>query len=177
VSLLVIQGGMALGALAWGTLANDTTIPTALLAASGGLVVGLVVASRFRLAEHQGLDHTLAPPVPDPPLAGDPDPDGPVLVTVEYTVDPERADDFLDAMRGLGRVRRRDGAELWGVFRDAADPTRFVETFTVGSWIEHMRQHGRMTVSDRELQAVVRGFHTGDAPPVVTHLLAARTRD
>ncbi len=177
VSLLVIQGGMALGALAWGALANDTSIPTALLCASGGLVVGLAVTSRFRLAEHQGLDHTPAPPVPDPPLAGDPDPDGPVLVTVEYTVDPERAGDFLDAMRGLGRVRRRDGAELWGVFRDAADPTRFVETFTVGSWIEHLRQHGRMTVSDRELQAVVRGFHTGDAPPVVTHLLAARTRD
>ena len=44
---------------------------------------------------------------------------------------------------------RRDGAELWGVFRDATDATRFVETFTVASWIEHVRQHGRMTVSDR----------------------------
>jgi MFS family permease len=177
VSLLVIQGGMALGALAWGSLANETSVADALLTASGGLLIGLVVASRFRLEDHEGLDYTLAPPVPDPPLAGDPDPDGPVLVTVEYVVDPGRANDFLDAMRGLGRVRRRDGAELWGVFRDAADPTLFVETFTVGSWIEHMRQHGRMTVSDRELQAVVRGFHTGVAPPVVRHLLGARTRE
>jgi MFS family permease len=176
VSLLVIQGGMALGALTWGTVANDTSIRAALLTSSVGLVLGLLVASRFRLSTHEGLDHTLAPPMPDPELAGDQDPDGPVLVTVEYVVDPARANDFLDAMRGLGRVRRRDGAELWGVFRDAADPSRFVETFTVGSWIEHLRQHGRMTVSDRALQTVVRGFHTGDEPPVVTHLLAARAR-
>lgn len=176
VSLLVIQGGMALGALAWGTLANDTSIQTALLTASGGLIVGLLVASRFRFDEHAGLDHTPAPPVPMPDIMGD-DSDGPVLVTVEYRIDPARAPEFLDAMRGLGRVRRRDGAELWGVFRDATDATRFVETFTVASWIEHVRQHGRMTVSDRELQAVVRGFHTGDAPPVVTHLLAARSRE
>jgi MFS family permease len=176
VSLLVIQGGMALGALAWGTLANETMIETALLVSSGGLVLGLLVASRFRFDVHEGLDHTLAPPIPMPDIQGDDD-DGPVLVTVEYRIDPARAPEFLDAMRGLGRVRRRDGAELWGVFRDATDPTRFVETFTVASWIEHVRQHGRMTVSDRELQSVVRGFHTGDEPPVVTHLLGARQRD
>jgi Transmembrane secretion effector len=35
---------------------------------------------------------------------------GPVLVTVEYHVDPSRVADFVETMRQYGRVRRRDGA-------------------------------------------------------------------
>jgi len=40
------------------------------------------------------------------------------------------------------------------------------------SWIEHMRQHARVSNTDRELQEQVRGFHTKGAPQV-THFLAA----
>jgi MFS family permease len=173
-SLFVIQGGMAFGALGWGWVATHAGVQTALLASAGGLVVGLLVVSRFPLAATEGLDLRPAPSMPDPVVAEGVDPDdGPVLVTVEYRVDPSRAEEFGAAMRGLSRIRRRDGAELWGLFRDASDPSRFVETFTVDSWAEHLRQHARMTVSDRELREVVRSFHEGPEPPVVTHLLAA----
>ena len=41
---------------------------------------------------------------------------GPVLVTVEYDVIPEKTSEFLDAIREYGRIRRRDGASRWGVF-------------------------------------------------------------
>src|SRR5262245_31714927 len=178
VSLLVIQGSMALGALLWGTIAIHTGIPSALLIAASGLLVGLIVASRFQLAAGEALDLTPAAPVPAPQVAGElPADGGPVLVTVEYRIDAERAADFVDAIRHLARVRRRDGALLWGVFRDAADPARYVETFTVKSWAEHLRQHERMTVADRVLQSVVRGFHLGDEPPVVTHYIAAPARE
>ena len=34
---------------------------------------------------------------------------------------------------------RRDGAYAWGVFEDAADESRMVETFLVESWLEHLR--------------------------------------
>jgi MFS family permease len=178
VSLLVIQGSMAVGALLWGSIAIHTGIPSALLVAAGGLLVGLLVASRFRLAAGETLDLTPADPVPAPQVAGElPADGGPVLVTVEYRIDPARADDFVNVIRRLARVRRRDGAQLWGVFRDAADPARYVETFTVESWAEHLRQHERITVADRELQSVVRGFHVGSEPPVVTHYIAAPARE
>jgi len=174
VSLLVIQGSMALGALLWGSVAVHAGLPAALLMAAGGLLIGLVLVSRFRLGASEGLDLTPADPVPAPPLAGDLAADGgPVLVTVEYLIEPPRAEEFVRAIRRLARVRRRDGAQLWGVFRDAADPARYVETFTVESWAEHLRQHERMTVADRELVALVRSFHIGDQLPVVTHLIAA----
>jgi MFS family permease len=178
VGLLVIQGSMATGALVWGSVAVHTGIPTALLIAAGGLLAGLVVVTRFQFAPGALLDLSPADPVPAPAIAGAvaPDGGGPVLVTIEYRVDPARANEFVDAIRQLSRIRRRDGAELWGVFRDAADPARYVETFTVGSWAEHLRQHERMTVADRALQAEARAFHVGDTPPVVTHFIAAPTR-
>jgi len=178
VSLLVIQGSMALGAVVWGSVAARAGIPMALLGGAGGLGVGLLLVGRFRLEQHAGLDLTPSPSAlpPPPKLDADALEDGPVLVTVDYRIDPARADDFLEAMQDLGRVRRRDGAELWEVFRDAADPARFVETFTAESWVEHLRQHARVTVSDRVLRDVARSFHVGAEPPVVTHLIGARAR-
>jgi predicted MFS family arabinose efflux permease len=178
VSLLVIQGSMALGALLWGSVAVHAGLPAALLMAAGGLLIGLILVSRFQLGASEGLDLTLADPVPAPSLAGDLAADGgPVLVTVEYAIEPERAEEFVHAIRRLARVRRRDGAQLWGVFRDAEDPARYLETFTVESWAEHLRQHERMTVADRELVAIVRSFHVGDQPPLVTHLIAAPLKE
>ena len=169
---------MAVGALLWGGIATHTGIPVALLIAAGGLLVGLFVASRFRLSADELLDLTPADPVPAPQILGEyPADGGPVLVTVEYRIEPERADEFIEAVRLLARIRRRDGAQLWGVFRDAADPARYLETFTVESWAEHLRQHERMTVADRELQSVARAFHVADEPPVVTHYIAAPTRE
>jgi hypothetical protein len=58
---------------------------------------------------------------------------GPVLVTVEYRIDPAKRRTFLAALDRLGRERRRDGAYRWGVFEDTADPSRLVETFLVDS--------------------------------------------
>jgi hypothetical protein len=66
-------------------------------------------------------------------------------------------------------VRRRDGAFHWGLFVDATDPSRYVEEFLVESWIEHLRQHERMTVADWEGQLLIQEFLT--EPPRVAHLL------
>jgi len=59
----------------------------------------------------------------------------------------------------------------WRLFVDAAEPRRYLESFMLESWMEHLRQHERVTVADRELEKVVRAFHTGAEPPVVTHFL------
>jgi hypothetical protein len=97
-----------------------------------------------------------------------------VLVTVVYFIDPERGTEFARAMEALRRIRRRDGAIRWGLFEDAAVPGRYIETFVVDSWAEHLRQHERMTVSDREVEAKAQAFHRAADPPTVTHWIAAR---
>ena len=122
-----------------------------------------------------GLDLSASLHWPVPAVAVEPRAeDGPVLVTVEYRVDPAGAADFVVAAESLEAVRRRDGAFRWGLFRDVADPGRWVETFLVESWAEHLRQHGRHTVEDRVAEDRVRAFHRGDTPPAVSHLIWGR---
>ena len=77
-------------------------------------------------------------------------------------------------MRGLRMLRLRDGAYRWGLYNDSAVPTRFVETFVVESWAEHLRQHERVTVADREVERTALAFHIGTTPPTITHLIYAR---
>jgi hypothetical protein len=93
------------------------------------------------------------------------------LVTVEYRIDPHRAAEFASAMLELGRFRRRDGAVDWGLFEDVATPDRYLETFLVESWGEHLRQHERATMADRQISELVNSFHLGDQPPAVSHLV------
>src|SRR5579883_621555 len=175
VTFLVIQGGMAVGSLLWGALASHAGIPAALVGAAAGLVLGLAAAPGHRVAGIETLDLTPAARRPLPDAVGVEDLDeGPVLVIVEYRIDPARAADYTRAMHELARLRRRDGAVEWGLFRDAADPGRYVETFLVDSWAEHLRQHERVTAVDRAVQDRAAAFHLGPGRPLVTHLIAAR---
>ena len=103
------------------------------------------------------------------PIGADLDTGAPVLVTVEYRVDPERVDDFLQAMHEYGRVRRRDGASRWGVCRDLEVPDCYLETFVVDSWAEHVRQHDRITRADSELEERLHSCVRGR--PIARHLL------
>jgi MFS family permease len=171
VSLLVLQGSLALGALLWGIVATHTSIPTALLAAAAMFVGGLLVATRVRLRPSEALDLTPSPRWAEPAVAGTLDPDeGPVLVTVEYRLDPERALEFVAVMHEIELIRRRDGAIEWGVYQDVADSRRWLETFLVESWVEHLRQHARITVADRAIQELV--YKLLDGEPKISHLIA-----
>ena len=98
---------------------------------------------------------------------------GPVLVTVEYRVDDANREHFLRALAALARERKRDGAYDWGIFEDTAEVGRFLETFLVESWAEHLRQHQRVTKADRLIQKRVRQFLRSE--PIVTHLISAET--
>ncbi len=173
IYLLVFFGGMALGSAFWGAVATRIGISNALLCAAGALVVGNAAAYFFplRIGEELNLEPSLH--WTDPVVIIEPHPeDGPVLVTVDYRIDPERAEEFVEAMREMKRIVRRDGAIRWGLFTDPAQPGHYMETFLVESWAEHMRQHARHTNEDRAAQNLVRAFHLGDSTPIVTHLIA-----
>lgn len=167
-------GAMSLGSMAWGQVANLTDLSVAHVIAAAGLVSALVLLRRWGLQTGEGVD--LAPSMhwPAPVLAAELDADrGPVMVTIEYRIAAEHRAPFLDALFALADQRRRDGAFEWNVFEDVAAPSRFVETFFLASWVEHLRQHERVTQEGRELQERVNAFHVGASPPLVSHLLAA----
>jgi hypothetical protein len=148
-------------------------IPRALLGAALAFVLGLAVEERFPVGFAEGLN--FEPSIrPGPIVLFEPHSEhGPVLVTVEYYIDPRTAADFNLAMLDLGRFRRRDGAVDWGLFEDVAEAGRYLETFVVESWGEHLRQHERATITDRKITERANSFHVRDIPPVVSHLLYA----
>jgi MFS family permease len=167
---LVFQGGVALGSALWGVVASHFDLRTAFVTSGFGLILGLAVTSRFRLQAGEALDLTPSVHWPEPTIVIEHLQDAPVLVTVEYRIDPKQASEFALAMEALKVIRLRDGGMSWGLYQDSADPSRVVESFVVESWAEHQRQHERVTQTDLAVEAAVRSFHHGERPKV-SHLL------
>jgi len=179
--LSVFYGAMTLGSFIWGHTAEHVGIPAALLAAAGVGVAALVLAWLRPLPDGEpDLTPSLHWPEPalSPAMAASLVQDrGPVMITVEYQVAPERTAEFLAAISAFAPERLRDGAYAWGIYEDAAQSGRFLESFLVPSWLEHQRQHHRVSNADADLQARVRTFHLGAESPRVQHFVAPAPRD
>jgi MFS family permease len=170
VSMLVLQGAMAGGSAAWGALATKTGIHGALMWAGLGTILSTLTALFWKLPA-SSVDLTpwihwqLPTVLSQYPSAADV---GPIIVTIEYHVDADKVAGFLKAINGYARIRRRDGAYRWGIYRDMEDPDRYLETFLVDSWAEHLRQHERSTRADRVVTELVQSYTRGES--TVHHL-------
>ena len=174
--LLTFQGGMAFGGIVWGVVTEHAGIIVALLSAAVGLMISLAAIVRFPLSKSEQLDLRPSRHLPEPVVAIAPDPDeGPVLVMVEYRILPEQAQNFTLAMQAVREQRLRDGAFRSSLYRDPADPSRYLETFVVESWAEHLRLYERVTMSDRVVEERARAFHISRRPPAVSHYVYAHT--
>lgn len=176
VYIIAFQGLMAIGGAVWGTVATHLGVPAALLSAATVLVLGGAVMYRqlplvrWERVDVRPSDHWREPVVTHD--QGIHDDAGPVAVTVEYHVREHQASDFAVVMRDVARLRRRDGAFAWTLYRDTADPERYIEMFMSETWGEHLRQHARATIADQELEARARVYHVDSEPPVVRHMIA-----
>lgn len=153
VFMATFMGSMALGSLTWGAIAQHSSIPLALTAAAAGAGLAAALTWRWKISGIERIDLSPSMHWPTPVAHPGIQPDrGPVMVTVTYRVDPAHRAAFLERIRQLGKRRRRDGAFGWGIAEDTSEPNRFLEYFLVESWLEHLRQHERVTRADRELQ-------------------------
>lgn len=171
IYMVTFTGSMTVGALIWGLVAEVIGLQTTFFIAAALVLASVAVGVVRRVPETGHLDPEPAIYWPEPRLAFDPAADtGPVMVTVEYTVTPERESAFLEAMDQLRLSRRRTGATRWELYRDGDRPDRFLELFSVPSWEEHLRQHaGRLTAVDREVEEAALAF--SDPPARAEHLL------
>lgn len=175
VFMTVFMGAMALGSVTWGQFTAATSLTTALTAAAAGLLLAIPLTWRWRLASVDTLDLSPSMHWPEPAVGSDVAMErGPVLITIHYDVVAEQVDRFLDTMQALRGERLRDGAYAWGLFENTETENRFVETFEVASWLEHLRQHDRVTESDRALQLQVRQLLKAGTTPVISHYVGRR---
>lgn len=153
MNLVAVQACLAIGSPLWGALASATDTRVA-LAVSSALLLALVVSIRVRVRMGSEADVTPGSTLPELDIEAEPGPDdGPVLIQIEYQIDPDQREAFVDAIRKVAATRRRNGATSWRVFRDLSIEGRFVERYIVESWAEYVRLRSRMTVSDRAIQS------------------------
>jgi MFS family permease len=172
IFLTVIFGTMTLCSALWGDIAGRIGLPTSLLLAASGAIVAIPLTWRWKL--HQGAPLDLSPSRHwgMPQTHADIDNNrGPVLVKIEYQIDPKDRVAFLRALDELGFERRRDGAFAWGVFEDASEFGRYEETYLIETWLEFMHLRERVTNADRVLEDEIREMLT--APPRIEFLVAA----
>jgi MFS family permease len=174
VYLFMFQGSVALGSTLWGYVALHTSVHETLVFAGIGTGACLLLGLLLRLPDTH-VDLSIWNHWVKPAMIQEPAPDqGPVLVTVKYVIDPAKAPEFLHQIHKYERIRRRDGAISWGIFFDTQAPNTYLESFKVGSWAEHERQHDRFTEADREIEKRVLSYAV--KPVEVKHYIYAPER-
>ncbi|MBA2961132.1 MULTISPECIES: MFS transporter [Ramlibacter] len=169
-------GSFAIGSAFWGAVSGVAGVPAALSVAALAMTAGIFLARAFPLRMGDAQDVTpgvglfedvfaTEQPLPD---------DGPVSVEVGYRIRAGEAEEFLQAVSRLRASRRRDGATFWRVYRDLADPSRYVERFIVASWADYLHQRARATLADQELEAAVREFLRDGEAVTTQHYIAER---
>jgi MFS family permease len=172
IFLTVIFGTMTLCSALWGDIADKTGLPAALLLAAAGAIVAIPLTWRWKLQQGAALDLSPSQHWGMPQTHEEIDNNrGPVLVKIEYRIDPKDRTAFLRALDELGFERRRDGAFAWGIFEDASEFGRYEETYLIETWLELMHLRERVTNADRVLEDEIRDMLV--APPRIEFLIAA----
>jgi hypothetical protein len=177
VFILVYQGSFALGSAAWGGVAQRADVQVALVCAGVGTIGSVMFAFFAKLpdstADLSPWNHWRMPVVIKEVESAIQQ--GPLLVTVRYSVIRGHEAEFLEAIHEYGRIRRRDGAYRWGIYADTEVADSFLEIFLVNSLAEHLRQHERQTLADRDLERRLRSCISGE--PEVRHLIYAYAKE
>jgi MFS family permease len=169
-------GGMAAGSWMFGVLAEDHGVAEALLVAAGVQAIGVLLGLVLPLAEPETLDldalgrwHEPVTDVPVEPRSG------PIVVTIEYSIDEADILAFLAAMNERGRIRRRDGAHNWTLLRDLGDHRLWIERYHVATWLDYVRHNERRTRADAAPFDAIRSLHRGPEAPRVHRMIERQT--
>jgi MFS family permease len=155
-----ITAGIGLGAWGWGEIAAHFDVGVAFLA-SGIAVMGtaalgyLLPMAREEEIDQDSVDIGYEPEVGLALTLRS----GPVVVEVEYDVEPDRARDFYEVMMKLQRARKRIGGFDWSISRDVADPTLWIERYHCPTWGDYLRMRGRYTQAEWEMQERADSFN------------------
>jgi MFS family permease len=178
MNLVAFQASMAVGSAIWGWLASFAGLRITLALSATAMLLALALNQRTRVALGEESDLKTGVQLPELALVGEPDPDdGPVLIQMEYRVDPENRAAFLRTIRDAEPARRRNGASAWRVYRDLEDESRFVERFVIASWAEYVRLRARLTYADQELQDRVMRLQRPGVPLLISRLIGVSLED
>lgn len=149
-----ITAGVGIGAWGWGVVAADHGVSFALVAS--GIAVGCTSLLGFLMpltpepvSDNASVDIGYEPEVAMPLTLRS----GPVIIEVEYDVDPARAREFYGVMMKMQGVRKRIGGFDWSISRDIANPALWTERYHCPTWGDYLRMRDRYSQPDFDIQA------------------------
>ncbi len=155
-----LAGGIAFGAWMWGSVASAWSVEVAIIS-SGIMMLCLPFLAFFMplpaAANLSGVELAQLPNQPEVGMAITLR-SGPVVIEIDYDVDPEKARHFYDAIRKVQRTRLRNGGFDWSLCRDIADPSMWTERYHCPTWGDYLRMRDRYTLADREIQDAALAF-------------------
>jgi quinol monooxygenase YgiN len=157
IYLLTMQGSLAVGALVWGAVAEQSSLDTAFTTAGAFMATSALLTLPLRLGRYMDMDMDMARLIDDPPaVTSIHDDDGPILLTVSWEIDPAMRDEFVAAMHPVRKALKRQGALRFHLVEDVERPGHMVESFTMATWSEYRRLPQRATMADKAIhQALV----------------------
>jgi hypothetical protein len=69
----------------------------------------------------------------------------------------------------LQKIRKRDGAYYWELYEGTEQPDHYIECFIVESWLKPLRQHERVSVSDKASPEKIDACLIEDSTIAITH--------
>ena len=167
-----ITGGIALGSWMWGTIANVIGVEGALLISGAALVASPLLGLWMRMPTVSGPNELSLDVLADPEVRLSLTPrSGPIVMEIEYRVDPAKARLFYAVMQHVQLSRQRNGAYGWSIARDIADPELWTERYHCPTWHDYLRQRSRSTASERGLHLRANEFHIGPEPIRIRRML------
>lgn len=166
-----IAGGVAIGSWMWGQVAEAHGVSTAMMGAAGALVLTLLLALLWRMPEVADADREVierADPEVALALTGR---SGPIIIEIEYRIDPDQARTFYHRMQPVRAMRLRNGASDWSISRDIEDPEFWFERYYFPTWLDYLRQRSRATPEEEAIHELARRYHQGEPVLRVRRLL------
>lgn len=150
----LLTGGVAFGAWFWGIVANHWAIDTAIIA-SGVVMLTLPLITMFLTLPEASQAGAEAVDIENEPEVGLAITmrSGPIVIEIEYHVEPQDPRAFYTAMQEVRKVRLRNGGFNWSISRDIGDPSLWTERFHFPTWGDYLRMRDRFTQADLDAQS------------------------
>jgi MFS family permease len=180
VYLLILNGGLVVGSVIWGTIANTFGIPDTLLVASLTLGATIIAKKRYSSTLLEDLDFTPASDhwsLPPQSLVDPSQNESQALITIEYNkIDPKLSDEFEQSVRELGRILKSEGMAYWELFQDPSEIGHYIEIRIADTWTDHMRQHEYVTKNVQFMENKIRALIKDCPQPIISHYIGKSSK-
>ena len=166
-------GGAGIGAAVWGVVARTHGVHTGLVCSGLAMIACAALGLWLKMpapADAASSAESELPGEPEVQLGLTPR-SGPIVVEMEYRVDPAQARPFYQTMQQIQSIRQRNGAYDWAIARDVADPALWTERFNCPTWLDYLRLRARSTQADRLIEQAAWRMHAGPEPVRVRRML------